>query len=162
MDEQTKAYRRRIQDKRFTERWMVGKGLDVGCGRDMINKALWPKITEVDPYDIEFGHTDAQFLKEIENDKYDFVHSSHCLEHVKNPRAALGNWLRVVKPGGFVVVTIPEELLYESGCWPSSFNADHKHSFTLRSAPVIPSSINVMQLLWKTEADIEHVTLLTS
>ncbi len=41
------------------------------------------------------------------------------------------HWLRVLKPGGHLVVTIPEEDLYEQGRFPSTFNLDHKWTFTI-------------------------------
>ena len=161
MDECSKASPRRKQDWRFANRWLVGRGLDVGCGPDPLKKEDWPKVSEIVPYDVALGNVNAQFLPEIKDSEFDFLHSSHCLEHLSNPRAALVNWLRVVKPGGFVVCTVPDELLYECGRWPSLFNADHKVSFTLRSMPIIPGSINLTHLLWRLNVDAEHVELLT-
>lgn len=161
MDEKTKATVRRKQDWRFSNRWLVGRGIDVGCGPDPLTPEDFPKITEVVPYDRELGHQDGQFLPEIKDAEFDFVHSSHCLEHLVNTRSALTNWLRVLKPGGFIVCTIPEEFLYEFGRWPSQYNPDHKISFTMRSLPVIPSSLNIASLLWKLPVDLEHLTLLT-
>lgn len=161
MDEQSKAKVRRANDWRFANRWFVGRGIDVGCGPDPLKKEDWPKVTEVVPYDTMYGNVDGQFLPEIKDGEFDFVHSSHCLEHLINPRAALVNWLRVIKPGGFIICTIPEEFLYELGKWPSRFNEDHKSSFTLRGMPIMPGSINVLNLLWKLPVDVEHITLLT-
>jgi SAM-dependent methyltransferase len=39
--------------------------------------------------------------------KYDFVLSSHMLEHTANPLRALGEWKRVLKPGGALVLVVP-------------------------------------------------------
>ena len=161
MDEQSKASARRRLDWRYANRWFVGRGIDVGCGNDPMRVADWPNVTEIVPYDQVLGNGDATFLSEIGGGEFDFVHSSHCLEHLRNPRAALTNWLRVLRPGGFVVCTIPEELLYECGRWPSAWNPDHKVSFTMRALPIIPMSGNVLHLLWKIPADVEMVQLLT-
>lgn len=161
MDENSKANARRQTDKRFRERWFRGRGIDIGCGPDPLSKDLWPNIEEVVPYDQELGHKDAQFLPEIPDEQFDFVHSSHCLEHLHNTRISLTNWLRVLKPGGFIICTIPEEFLYECGKWPSRYNPDHKVSFTLRSMPVMVHSQNLAAILWKLPVDIEHLTLLT-
>ena len=55
-----------------------------------------------------------QFLREatdlhgLANDSYDFLLSSHCLEHVANPLAALHEWRRVVRPGGHLVLLLPD------------------------------------------------------
>jgi SAM-dependent methyltransferase len=161
MDEQSKAANRRKHDWRFTNRWLVGRGIDVGCGPDPLKVEDWPKVVEVVPYDVVHGNIDGQFLPEILDESFDFLHSSHCLEHLKDPRAALVNWLRVIKPGGFAVVTVPEEFYYEFARWPSRFNEDHKHSFTLRPMPLIPRSVNLLNFLWRAPAEVEHLTLLT-
>jgi hypothetical protein len=53
-----------------------------------------------------------------------------------------------LKPGGHLVVTVPEEDLYEQGIWPSNKNLDHKWSFTVwKSSSWSPKSINVLNLL---------------
>lgn len=162
MNEQSKATKRRKLDPRFTNRWFVGKGIDIGCGPDPLSTDTWPKITEVVSYDIEINPSaDAQYMADVEREHFDFVHSSHCLEHIKNTRAALVNWLELLKPGGFIVCTVPEEFLYEYGRWPSRWNSDHKTSFTMRSMPIMPHSQHVSHLLWKLGVDIEHLTLLT-
>jgi predicted SAM-dependent methyltransferase len=162
MEEASKAARRRKNDWRFTNRWFVGRGIDIGCGPDPLKKEDWPLITEVVPYDKELSSSaDGQYLPDIKDGEFDFIHSSHCLEHLHNTRSSLTNWLRILKPGGFIICTIPEELLYEYGRWPSRWNPDHKVSFTMRAMPIIPGSINVPAMLWKHPVDVEHITLLT-
>ena len=55
-----------------------------------------------------------QFLREatalhgIADNTYDFLLSSHCLEHTANPLAALHEWKRVVRPGGYIVLLLPD------------------------------------------------------
>jgi SAM-dependent methyltransferase len=55
-----------------------------------------------------------QFLREatdlhgIADATYGFVLSSHCLEHIANPLAALHEWRRVVRPGGHLVLLLPD------------------------------------------------------
>lgn len=39
---------------------------------------------------------------------YDLVLSSHVLEHLANPLKALREWRRIVAPGGFAVVIVPD------------------------------------------------------
>jgi SAM-dependent methyltransferase len=46
-------------------------------------------------------------LSLIPSDKYDFVLSSHMLEHTANPLRALDEWRRVLKPGGALVLVVP-------------------------------------------------------
>jgi predicted SAM-dependent methyltransferase len=160
--EQDKAKKRRIFDPRFRNRWFVGDGIDIGCGPDPLKMEDWPNVTRIWPYDKDISpQCDGQYLTDIPNESFDFVHSSHCLEHLPNTRVSLTNWIRILKPGGFIVCTIPEEVLYEQGKWPSRWNPDHKVSFTMRSRPVIPMSTNIASMLWRLPVDLEHLTLLT-
>ncbi|MDB6102014.1 MAG: class SAM-dependent methyltransferase [Gammaproteobacteria bacterium] len=50
---------------------------------------------------------EATDLKGIEAESYDFVMSSHALEHVANPLKALSEWVRVLKPAGLLVLILP-------------------------------------------------------
>lgn len=40
----------------------------------------------------------------------DYVASSHVLEHVANPVAALAEWYRVLRPGGMIYLVVPHRL----------------------------------------------------
>ena len=113
-----------------------GRGLDIGAGR-------WP-LPGADPVELTHGR-DGNGLPE---GTWDFIFSSHCLEHLVNPATALGHWLRIVKPGGFVVVTIPDEDLYEQGVFPSTFNGDHKFTFTtFKTRSWSTHTVNVLPML---------------
>jgi ubiquinone/menaquinone biosynthesis C-methylase UbiE len=97
-------------------------------------------------WDLKDG--DAQTLTSVPDASFDFVHSSHCLEHMRDPSEALGNWLRVLRPNGHLVVLVPDEDLYEQGVFPSTFNADHKWTFTiLKPFSWSPKSVNLTELL---------------
>lgn len=50
---------------------------------------------------------DGTNLSEIADGTYDFLLSSHNLEHIANPVKALREWQRVVKPGGHLVIILP-------------------------------------------------------
>lgn len=50
---------------------------------------------------------EATDLSRIESSSYDFVISSHVLEHVANPLQALGEWVRVLKDNGLFVLVVP-------------------------------------------------------
>lgn len=142
------SMQRRLADSRFVTRYFRGFGLDVGGGVDplCLFGEFFPLATCISTYDWADG--DAQFLCNVSDNAFDFVYSSHCLEHLRDPRVALTNWIRIVKPGGFIVVQVPDEDLYEKGHWPSKYNPDHKYTFTVqKSASWSPVSINVLDLL---------------
>lgn len=50
---------------------------------------------------------EAGDLKSISDDKYDFLVSSHVLEHTANPIMVMNQWMRVLKPGGYLVLIVP-------------------------------------------------------
>jgi len=50
---------------------------------------------------------DATDLNEIQSEKYDFLLSSHVIEHVANPLKALNEWSRVLKKGGKLILVVP-------------------------------------------------------
>ena len=51
---------------------------------------------------------EATDLHDVPDSSYDFLLSSHCLEHVANPLAALREWRRVVRPDGRLVLILPD------------------------------------------------------
>ncbi len=51
---------------------------------------------------------DAQFLKKIGDDQLDFVVAYHVLEHVPRTLEAIGNWIRVVRSGGHILMAVPD------------------------------------------------------
>jgi SAM-dependent methyltransferase len=48
-------------------------------------------------------------LSRISDDKYDFVISSHTIEHISNPLQALREWKRVLKRGGVLLLVCPHK-----------------------------------------------------
>ena len=52
---------------------------------------------------------DATDLGQIKDNTYDFVLSSHTLEHLADPLTALSQWLRVLKQGGAIILVIPDK-----------------------------------------------------
>ncbi|WP_176046421.1 class I SAM-dependent methyltransferase [Burkholderia sp. BCC1644] len=148
MNEASKAIARRLHDARFATRYFVGDGIDVGAGDDSIAQyqEFFPGMRSVRAWDMPDG--DAQHLAGVPDESLDFVHSSHCLEHMRDPTQALHNWFRVLKPDGHLVCMVPDEDLYEQGHFPSTFNGDHKWTFTLWKAQSWSSrSINLFDLL---------------
>ncbi len=51
---------------------------------------------------------EASALKGLANAGYDFLLSSHCLEHVANPLATLREWRRVTRAEGHLVLVLPD------------------------------------------------------
>ena len=156
MQETSKALIRRLHDSRFASRYFVGNGIDIGCGDDSLIKyqQQFPLIADVKSWDIPDG--DAQYMKSVDDNTFDFVHSSHCLEHLYDPYEAFRNWIRICKSGGHIVTTIPDEDLYEQGVWPSTYNGDHKTTWTIaKTESWSPVSNSVMAFLFSFADQIE-------
>ena len=133
MNETSKAMRRRlIENELQVFNWseiFSGKGIDVGCGDDKI----W--YDNCIPFDMKDG--DANCISKYFPAKFDYLHSSQCLEHMHNPYEAIIEWIKIVKSGGHLIVSIPDWDLYEGKNWPSKYNPDHKStwSFTHETSP---------------------------
>jgi SAM-dependent methyltransferase len=156
MNETSKALIRRLHDVRFANTYFVGDGIDIGCGPDPVSKysQQFPLMTSLKTWDVQDG--DAQKMESVEENTFDFVHSSHCLEHLWDPQEAFANWIRICKPGGHIITTIPDEDLYEQGVWPSNFNPDHKTSWTiLKEESWSEGSINLIEFLYEFKDQIE-------
>jgi SAM-dependent methyltransferase len=63
---------------------------------------------------------DAVNITNITDESYDFLFSSHSLEHIANPLKAISEWLRIIKPGGHIIIIVPEK----SACF------DHKRAYS--------------------------------
>lgn len=134
MNEQSKSHNARLRNNDY--RFLKGKVLDIGCGPDPIKL---PPPAQVIGWDLKDG--DAQYLETLADNSFDAVVSSHCLEHMVDVPTSLKNWARVLKEGGYMLVTVPLYLCYEK--WndftypskPSWFNDDHKSSWDLISVP---------------------------
>lgn len=106
--ETEKAYKRRVQEG-FFEKYIRGSVIDVGCSCDL-RQMVVPYAT---PYDFSLGSGDAQYMEGVLDETYDTVYSSHLLEHIEKQKVALRNWYRILKPGGYLIVCVPERDLYE-------------------------------------------------
>jgi SAM-dependent methyltransferase len=126
MKESSKAMERRFKSEKcslFSDIFQ-GEGIDIGAGDDLIN---FPDVRRFDMEDGDANHLDQYFPAE----SFDYIHASQCLEHMRDPKAALNSWLKVLRKGGYAVISIPSWELYEGMVWPSRFNPDHKSTWSL-------------------------------
>jgi len=119
---------------------LKGSGIDIGCGPDPV----FPDIRKFD-----FHDGDANNITRFVSEKFDFVYSSHCLEHMDDTAHALNQWWQLVKPGGYLYFAVPDEDLYEQGLFPSIGNPTHRATFTIyknKGESWSPVSRNVQEL----------------
>lgn len=148
MYETSKSVFSKLRDNRYVTRYLVGEGIDIGSGSDSLSQycEFFPLVKSIRSWDLVDG--DAQFMQGVADNSYDFVHSSHCLEHMHDPKVARDNWVRIVKHNGHLVLIVPDEDLYEHGQFPSVHNADHKTTFTIfKRSSSSSRSVNLIDLL---------------
>jgi SAM-dependent methyltransferase len=109
-------------------RLLAGEGIDIGCGDD-------PVAPHFQPFDRAQGDAADPARHLPPGRTFAVVFSSHCLEHLPDPAAALRAWWRLLRPGGSLVLVVPDAELYEHGYWPSIFNTDHRCRFSLGAGP---------------------------
>jgi SAM-dependent methyltransferase len=128
-----------FRSREFFEKYLCGRVIDIGAGND-------PVCHAAEIFDVADG--DANRIDEFRTiEAYDSVYSSHCLEHMNDPQDALNRWWKLVKPGGYLIVVVPDEELYEQGFWPSIFNTDHKASFRHRYSSTNPASFDLEEIV---------------
>lgn len=91
-----------------------GVGLDVGCG-------AWPLPNSI-PVELKDGG-DAMSLPE---GQFQHVFSSHCLEHLANPVAAIEHWKSRLKSGGVLFLYLPHP---DMAYWRPQNCRKHLHLF---------------------------------
>ena len=111
---------RRARLRRFVGRRPRGRALDVGCGDGSFLAALARRGWDV--YGTELSASIAASarqrlgnrirVEEVENTahpeaSFDLITFWHVLEHLNNPRTALAEARRLIKPDGTVVVAVP-------------------------------------------------------
>jgi 2-polyprenyl-3-methyl-5-hydroxy-6-metoxy-1,4-benzoquinol methylase len=103
------------------ERGAGGVLADVGCGAGHLWRAVAPLFTRclgLDairydglPADVEFTQTDLdRAALPLADGCADVVAALETIEHLENPRAFCRELARIAKPGGWVVVTTPNQL----------------------------------------------------
>lgn len=159
--EASKSIMRRNFDRRFATTYFVGAGIDIGCGPDpIVNYAeFFPLMTAYRAWDLPDG--DGMLLEGVEDESFDFVHASHSIEHMQDPKIAMDNWIRVCKKGGHLVLLIPDEDMFEQGKWPSEYtNGDHLTSWTIsKRESWSPASINLTSFLDQFNDKIEIIKI---
>lgn len=100
--------------------------IDLGCGPDKIHE----KAFGVDMRPLPGVNHVTRNLDKISAELYtmtgkaDAVFSSHCLEHFQNDKAAVEDWIKLLKPGGFLVLYLPDDRYYDN-----SKNPEHLHRY---------------------------------
>ena len=111
--------------------YMNGRVLDLGCGP----RKVYPTAIGIDNridaklFGIEVKPDIAvdtcETMPFLADGAADTIFSSHLLEHIANFPAALKEWWRILKPGGHLILYLPDEDEYPKVGEPGA-NPDHK------------------------------------
>ena len=122
--------------KSFAEEVCIGYGIDIGCNRmDWCFKGATP----IDPALNEHSAMDIPFV----NNSLDYIHSSHCLEHLDDWIRALDYWHSKLKSSGVMFLYLPD---FSQTYWRGWHNTKHRHSFTPK---IVGSYFKDQPDLWK-------------
>lgn len=124
---ETSAVRNEVVD------FCKGNGIDIGYGGDPV---LASSITmdQPPPYTPHLGNHpqnlsgDGADLYWFRDGVLDYVYSSHLIEDFEETGPVLKEWIRVLKPGGHLVLVAPVEKIYREHCRVTGqeYNANHK------------------------------------
>lgn len=110
-------------------KFCTGNGLDIGFG----GFPICPTALTLDqPGCVHKGNLsgDAGDLRWFRDGVLDYVFSAHCLEDAQDTAAWLREWWRVLKPGGHLVMLLPDQAAYSKHCRKAGVepNGAHKHA----------------------------------
>lgn len=125
------------------------RALDIGCATGMLVRYLVDRGWRAEGVEIcapaaRFGrdmrgvtiHVGTLDSQRFSDDSFDFVHFSHVIEHVPDPRGFLEEVVRITKPGGYVVIVTPNTASLQARLfgrrWRSAI-ADHLNLFSGRT-----------------------------
>ena len=84
---------------------LIGAGFEVRCCD------LYPEIFRLDGVDVHRGNLDAELP--FADQSFEYVTCLEGLEHIENPQQAMREFARLLKPGGHLIVSVPNILNIE-------------------------------------------------
>jgi len=92
--------------------YLKGRGLDIGCGNEKINKNAIGIDKGGRAANIKMDVGDINGLRIFSGNFFDYVFSSHALEDFTDTQAILEQWWRLVRPGGHLILYGPDPDYY--------------------------------------------------
>ncbi len=139
------------------------RGLDLGCGPFKIcNTAIGIDNGEDQSLSEHFGpiqaalSADVSHLPALSSNFFDFVFSSHTLEHIENWQSALKEWWRLVKHGGHLILYLPHPVLYELAQPGAGEKSGHKADIYQDSIIEVMKELGGWDLLRNEERDYKN------
>ena len=123
-----------------------GKVYDLGCGAakvtpDAIGVDIYAKGEDIPTIGVSQADIQSDVTQELPFVDADTLVARHILEHVTDIAETLGYWKKALKPGGQLIVAVPDDTLVGS----VPMNSEHVHAFTSKSLKNLMESLG-----WKT------------
>lgn len=121
--------------RHLVEPYLILPGIDIGFGGDKVNK-------EFDGSDLpnSYANTgndnndipgDISKGLPIKDEAYQTVYSSHLVEDFEDTKSIVEEHLRILKPGGHLILVFPDEQAYRKECRRTGqpYNSHHVHNY---------------------------------
>jgi len=120
----------------FAKEFCDGEGLDIGG----LESCTFPNAT---PINITIN--DKYHALKLPSKKYDFIFSSHCLEHINEPISkVLSYWKTRLKKNGTLFLYLPHN---DMEYWHPNNNKKHKHNIFEEDIVIILKSIGYKDIV---------------
>lgn len=131
--------------------YCMGKGCDIGFGGDKVMKVNCDGIDYPQPY--AFAGKDkvdiaCDVIKgdiPLPDNTYDYVYTSHLIEDFADTADALKKFIRILRPGGNLILVFPDQPKYEIYCReinlpmnPYHVHADMGYDYMKRQLDALP------------------------
>ena len=131
--------------------YCIGKGCDIGFGGDKVMKVNCDGIDYPQPY--AFAGKDkvdiaCDVIKgdiPLPDNTYDYVYTSHLIEDFADTADALKKFIRILRPGGNLILVFPDQPKYEIYCReinlpmnPYHVHADMGYDYMKRQLDALP------------------------
>lgn len=105
----------------ITDKYLSGlSGIEIGPGahndyglKDVVNVGLDIDLFRNEEVNVCGTFKELDVLAHgddlpFEDESYDYVFSSHVIEHMPNLWKAINEWIRVIKPDGYIIIVCPQ------------------------------------------------------
>ena len=106
----------KVREMPHVMRFINGNVLDYGCGGDKITPDAYGvdgrELSGVNMVIPDLENPNPQAVYKF-TEEFDVVFSSHFLEHTMNPYGMVSTWYQFIKPGGYLVLYLPDGRHYK-------------------------------------------------
>ena len=135
------------------QQYLGGRIADLGHGGHKVHpEAIGVDFFKFDACDWIGDVRDLWFL---EDQSFDSVYSSHCLEDLWHPHQALAEWTRILRPGGHLSLFLPLRDFYPNVGTPGA-NPGHKDDYVPEDVEQFLHDLGHMEVVHSERVECEN------